>query len=60
MNEQSKRTKLSRDKGRDALFGNTAEADAYQRKTNFAAAVSSKEETRPPTFKEDAAINRRL
>lgn len=61
LNEQSKRTKLGRgDKGRDGLFGNSGEADAYQRKTTFAAAMSTKEETRPPKFNEEAAINRRV
>ena len=59
LNEQSKRAKLSRDKGRDALFGNSGEPDAYQRKTNLAAAISTKESTRPPQFNEDTAINRR-
>ena len=42
-NTQSTRTKLSKgDKGREGLFGNSMEPDAYQKRTSVAAAFSSK------------------
>lgn len=51
VSEQSKRTKLNRnDKGREGLFGDTMDRDAYERKTNLAAELSTREATRPPTF----------
>jgi hypothetical protein len=49
--EQSKRQVLNRnDKGREGLFGDTMEKDAYQKKTNLAAAISTREATRAPEF----------
>ena len=58
--EQSKRTRLNHnDKGREGLFGDTMERDAYQKKTNLAAAISTKEATRPPNFDNSMADERK-
>jgi hypothetical protein len=58
--EPSKRQKLNRnDKGREGLFGDTMDKDAYQKKTNLAAAISTKEATRPPAFDQSAADQRK-
>ncbi len=49
--EPAKRTKLNRnDKGREGLFGNSMDPDAYQKPTNLAAAISTREPTREPNF----------
>ena len=58
--EPSKRTKLNRnDKGREGLFGDSMDKDAYQKKTNLAAAISTREATRPPAFDQSAADERK-
>jgi len=58
--EESKRRLLNQtDKGREGLFGDSMEKDAYQKKTNLAAAISQKESTRPPVFDERAADERK-
>lgn len=58
--EPSKRTRLNKnDKGREALFGDTMEPDAYQKKTNLAAAISTREATREPQFDNAAAEERK-
>jgi hypothetical protein len=48
------------DKGRDTLFGDCEPADAYQKKTNLAGVMSTKEETRPPVFDQTAADERKM
>jgi len=59
-NEQSKRPRLGKNGvGREGLFGNTGEPDAYQRKTTFAAEMSQREETKPPKFEEAWALERK-
>lgn len=59
-NEASKRTRLNHnDKGREGLFGDTMDRDAYQKKTNLAAAISTKEDTRPPNFDKAGADERK-
>jgi hypothetical protein len=58
--EQSKRERLNHnDKGRDGLFGNTMEKDAYAKKTTFAAEISTKEATRGPDFANAGAEERK-
>ena len=58
--EQSTRVKLNRnDKGREGLFGDSMDKDAYQKKTNLAAAISTKEVTRAPIFDNSAADERK-
>lgn len=60
-NEQVKRTKLNHgDKGRDGLFGDTMDQDAYQKRTNIAAAFSTKEPTKDPKFDNSAADDRKM
>lgn len=46
------------DKGKDGLFGNSMDKDAYQRRINLAGAMSTKGETRPPVF-DDSTTNER-
>lgn len=59
-NEQSKRVRLNpSDKGREGLFGDSMDQDAYQKKTNLAAAISTREPTREPTFDKAAADERK-
>jgi len=58
--EQSKKKKLNfNDKGRDGLFGNSMEPDAYAKKTNLAATISTKEPTRDPIFDNSADHERK-
>ena len=47
------------DKGRDGLFGNNEEKDAYMKKKNLAGEMSIKEATRPPVFDDKAAEERK-
>ena len=59
--EESKRKKLNfNDKGRDGLFGDTMEKDAYERKVNLAGEINQREQTRAPQFDESAAEQRRV
>jgi hypothetical protein len=59
-NEQSKRVKLNRDdKGREMLFGDSMDKDAYQKKTNLAGAISTREPPREPTFDNSTSDQRR-
>ena len=52
--------KLNRqDKGREGLFGNTMDPDAYEKKTSLAAAISQKESTRDPVFDQTADYDRK-
>lgn len=58
--EASKRPRLNnKDKGREGLFGDSMEKDAYQKKTNLAAAISSREATRGPVFDQSGADERK-
>ena len=58
--EQSNRVRLGKgDKGRDGLFGNTMDDDAYAKKTSLAGAISQKEGTRAPVFDQSADFERK-
>jgi len=58
--EESKRKRLNHnDKGKAELFGDSMEQDAYNKRTNLAAAISQKEKTRPPVFDNSNPDDRR-
>lgn len=58
--EQSKRVRLNNnDKGREGLFGDSMDKYAYEKQTNLAAAISTREETKPPKFDQAAADERK-
>ena len=60
-NEQTNFKKLNKnDKGREGLFGDTQEKDAYERKVNLAAVISQKESTRAPVFDSSTADERKM
>ena len=58
-NESTRKRLGKGDKGRDGLFGDSMEKDAYAKKTNLAGIISQKGETRPPVFNESADFERR-
>jgi len=58
--EESMRKRLGKgDKGREGLFGDTMDKDAYAKKVSLAGVISQKGDTRAPTFNDAPDFERR-